>query len=389
VTHWLNVWPAEGERSAEGVAVVLPHLNLDTWADGVPAPDVLAGALDRFARAVGSSWWVSGPVMFRQLNQAANRRRRRGPIEPCRAVLDAEGRPPVMADYAGAGAGLLRGGSRPLTDAEDAALFVHRLDRNAAWPSVYESVKLGVGEPVHVAGPVELRRYAAGYVRASGPAGAGLPGELRPLLRLDDAGDGAVFTIPEARLLDQLGQLPPITEALVWPAADRALRPFGEQLRTAREQLARDGSDAGRAALAMVKATANANGVLADRDATRQRGWLWRPDWRDHVIGQASANLLGDVLRAGWDVNQLAPVADLQPGPGAGRWPLGFHIDAAYYASDETDAAAAAPGRFRIARTGGGAWKGEGMAPMPAMREHAGETTWGAAFRRELRKGGH
>ena len=39
--------------------------------------------------------------------------------------------------------------------------------------------------------------------------------------------------------------------------------------------------------------------------------WLWRPDWRHHVIGQASANMVRDVLKVGLDVARLGRLFDV------------------------------------------------------------------------------
>jgi len=393
VSRWINVWHAAGDRRATGRAIVLVHLD-DEWQDAAgtfPSAATLADALPRFADALGTEWYMGAPVLARQLANRANRQRGEGrQLARCEAIATES--VPAVAEYAQPGlANLVRSASRPLADAESVSTVLHRYDRNAAFPSVYEGLVMGVGEPVHRTGPlgtVEFDR-TPGYWRTAGPVllvdpegQQVIPPELAFMLRLDDGDGGPIWlTTPECELFAKLGILPTLIEGYVWPDGDAAsgarVRPLGavgKRLRLAREKLATQNTPGSRLALAMVKSIGSAlSGIVNEQARTgERRDWLWRPDWRHFIRAQAQVNMVAEIIRIGNET---------------GRWPVAAHVDAVYYAATDADANRAAPEGMQLARIGGGKWKPEVWVSVAVIREHLGERSFNRAVAKATGKG--
>lgn len=408
LTPWINVWRADAGRKVTGRVVTFPHLTSDfTDDDGnMPAPADLAAALDLFASTTGERWYIGQAIMARQWATRANEQRKDGPLTRCEAIAtDAVA---ALHEYrSNKLANLIRPAvSRPLTEGEAKQQVIQRYDRNSAYPSVYEGLALGIGEPEHRQAP-DFDPLLPALWRASGPITgtpvtlpepamrrlaeegitADMVGErlaagwplLAPLLRLDDGDGGGVWlTTPEARWFAELGILPAITEAVVWPAKTsngayaRPLSRVGVKLRTAREALAAvdpTGDDpAVKLAYGMVKAIGSALcGVPAEVDRTgERRDWLWRPDWRAFIVAGSATNMLREVTEVGVRT---------------GRWPVAAHIDAVMYTADHTEPAKAIPQGMTLERVGGGNWKPEGWASVARMSEHCGTRSFGRVWR--------
>lgn len=393
VSRWINIWHAGGDRRATSRAIVLVHLD-DDWRDdhgAFPDAATLADTLPRFADALGTEWYMGAPVLARQLANYANRQRGEArQLARCEAIATES--VPAVAEYAQPGlANLVRSASRPLTEAESAATVLHRYDRNAAFPSVYEGLVMGIGEPEHRTGPlgtVEFDR-TPGYWRTAGPVPLVdqdgrqvIPPALAFMLRLDDGDGGGIWlTTPECELFAKLGNLPTLTEGYVWPDVDpksgARVRPFatvGKRLRLAREKLAMQTTPGARLALGMVKQIGSSlSGIVNEQARTGdRRDWLWRPDWRHFIRAQAQVNMVDEIIRIGNDT---------------GRWPVAAHVDAVYYAAADSDPQKAAPEGMQLARIGGGKWKPEVWVSVAVIREHLGERSFNRAVAKATGKG--
>lgn len=389
LSRWMNVWQAGSERKATGRAVVAVWLDDDYADNGGRFPDgqTFVQALSLFAEATGAEWYMGAPILARQFATAGNKRRRNGPLQRCEAV--ATETVPAVAEYGQPGlANLVKSTSRVLTAAElEWATVLHRFDRNAAFPTVYEGLTLGIGEPEHRENPV-FDAAMPGYWRCSRPIGTvtpdgvvAIPAELAALLRLDDGdGRGVWLTTPEASLFAELGVLPELSEAWVWPTTEgsgafvRPLASVGKRLRLAREQLQQGGSPAHRYALSLVKQIGSAlSGVVNEQARTGdRRDWMWRPDWRHFIRAASAANMVRELVKVGRDTN---------------RWPCASHIDAVYFASDSVDPEIAIPRGMRLQKTGGGNWKPEAWVTVAVIKEHMGERSFHKTVRQITGKG--
>ncbi|MGL5826245.1 MAG: DUF927 domain-containing protein [Nocardioides sp.] len=235
-----------------------------------------------------------------------------------------------------------------LTGDEQSLRYVHGYDRNASYLVPWRSIELGVEDLIHRTGDAAAwdGREKPGYYLVDGGwewTNWGLP----------DPGTAAGARVGNNRVwvtvhtLKQLkahGITPTVHESYTWGITSRYLEGPGTALGEARTALtAAAGEDPGAdAVLATVKALYSATvGKLAERE---HRGdfHLWRPDWRDHVIGATKTAILHTVTKA----------QDL-----SGVSPLVVDRDAVFYASDLPDPVAAWPGDPAKLGSGLGSWK--------------------------------
>jgi hypothetical protein len=285
---------------ADGTAVTVVILAHDTdrycgpWADAATPEDLFEG-LERFRRVVGHPWRSSVGRTGEALMRFCHPPERGGVQLGVAPTLPAPGNDRSLEP-----AFLWH---RPLTDAEQAAGHMHLFDLNGQYLAAWQSVELGLGEPEHLAGPVDV----AGWVkqRPSGRRLVAPPGLWRlkelPAEPLDPAvpnpwsngrGQATWVTTPTlARVFEVDEDLVDVAEAWCWPDQTRYLRPVGERLRDARMALIDDTSPSAQLALAAVKDLyRRGTGRLAMEDRSRTSGWP-RPDWRLAIIALARVNL--------------------------------------------------------------------------------------------------
>jgi len=369
---WVNVWPAEKERAKTGVAVVFPGWeDRAPWSDAADGATLLA-ALTSFADALGQDYYYSPTATAGQLI------RRTAPAGGLSVVQDWP--EPILARHASQGSW-----SRPLTDEESDSVYVHRYDLNGAQLATFGGVYLGVGDPVHV-GPLAIQlgdagrwadRNTAGYWRLttdpdSCTVDSRLPDLLSPWRRAAEQGEDAWVDTPTLALLVEMGLSVEVAEGWAWSKSRRLLEPAYRRLRDARATLLsqRDTCPAAQVAYQalggvykrQIGAFARTDGPRGDTDL------LYRPDFRDSIIGLASANMY----------RRLRKIAQ-----GSGRFPLATYVDAVFYTSDESDPVAAAPPGL-ILGSWLGEWKWEASAPLAAVGKYAGERRFQAMFDREV-----
>jgi hypothetical protein len=175
--------------------------------------------------------------------------------------------------------------------------WVVACDVNAAYLAACSSLRLGVGEPVHL--PLQLLEGTSrgpGYWRVH--SNTPTPDGIALLPRL-----GRWVTTPSLDLLEEIGAHPIVTDAWVWPGSTRPLEPWYKVLRDARAHL-RDpasGLDPRVADICQHVIRDCYGPFLGGRVAStrweRAGDALFRPDWRHHVIAQTRANLIRAVLR--------------------------------------------------------------------------------------------
>ncbi len=262
----------------------------------------------------------------------------------------------------GGGAELDYGWQRPPTrDELERCEWAQVFDANGQYLAASSSVRLGIGQAVHVDRP-SFDPKLPGYWRVDpGPR----PDRLLPDLfdPTDRGRDGFRWvTTPTLIIARELGYELDAAEAWVWSTAagrdgvpgSRYLEPWYRRLRDARAGLvdaAGNDPDAG-AVLAAIKRT-YANGIGQLGAPTSAGLPLYRPDWRHHVVATARANL----------TRKLVKVAEA-----TGRRPLAVHHDAIVYAADSEDPAAACPAGLRLG-TGLGEFKPQGTARLADLAE--------------------
>ena len=132
-----------------------------------------------------------------------------------------------------------------------------------------------------------------------------------------------------------------VHEAYVWPTSHRALEPWYKRLRDARVALKSDmytypHAEARQLAYQAIKAIYTQSiGWLSSTAWDREGDDLWRPDWRDAIIGQARANLFRNILTF----------------VKSGHIPWMAGADCLYFVSDDPDPLTAKPEKMSIGDT--------------------------------------
>lgn len=363
---WVNIAPTEGD--GRRLALVFPayDYNRTDWHTSSNG-GALLDAVTRFGAVLGEPFYMS-------LNEttAALVRRTAGekltlPWKVRDDVPEPAGKVKHLGDW-----------SRALTDEEDlSGGWLHRYDLNGAECSVNTSVFVGVGEPER--GPLAAfdraaMKSRAGYVLANVPRQhAALDPRLPDILapwsavdqRADTTGGPAWAPVELLVLLDELGVPIETREALLWPESARLLRSYGEKVSRARMALITGDDERDQLALAAVKAGYKSR--IGDFNRAGSR--IYRPDIRDAIIAKARANAyrsLRKIVRT------------------SGRYPVAFHVDAAYYVSDESDILVAAPAGMTFSDELG-KWKPEDTLLLAKVREYLGEKSFAAKFDRILK----
>jgi uncharacterized protein DUF927 len=249
-----------------------------------------------------------------------------------------------------------------LPEGEQGLRYVHGYDRNASYLVPWRSIELGVEDLVHHTGEAAAwdGKERPGYYLVD-------DGWEWPYWGLPDPGSaiggrvgkGRVWvTVHTLKQLKAHGITPIVHESYTWGVTARYLEGPGIALSEARTSLsaAADSDPGAKAVLATVKGLYSATvGKLAAREHSADFH-LWRPDWRDHVIGATKTAILHTLTKA----HELSGVS-----------PLVVDRDAVFYASDEPDPIRAWPGDPSKLGVGLGSWKPIGSAEL---------ATWGPQF---------
>lgn len=254
---------------------------------------------------------------------------------------------------------------RDLTEQEQAAGWVHRYDKSAAWLAAFGPTKLGIGEPVHGDAGTVYSKAAAGYWRVAEVPGHGADG-LPPLHFAEVPEGGFWLTTPSVELLRELypDWLPRVVESWHWPTSKAALSGMYKLLSTSRSRIlaaAEEGRDGarwakqvnGRIYQSFRGYLGRASGPQPDfaTGGDYSADIYYRPDWAHMLISHATANLYRNLAKFARE---------------DGRYPLSVYVDAVTYASDHEDAEQGRPPSMPIG-TRGGHWTTEGTAPMGSL----------------------
>lgn len=392
---WMNLSPAGGGRRRSIVLPAYENRPPDGWPDA-PAGQVLLDAVIAFADAMppGCHYYYSPNYTAATIIRHHHRR-----------GVPLAGMPPPAAERR---VNHVASWSRPLTDEEQGATWLHRYDTNGAELAVWNT-KLGIGDPVHDPDPhwaPDRSKYIAGYYLASLPedwAPRMLLPDLRRAWRRADKNGRAWIPAPFSELLLNDLQAPlTLHEAWLWPQSSAWMETSGKTLRDARAALitAQQACGAcGQCGTCIARRVVNAiyksaigwlgrrpkRGPGDDGDpatittgdglvTTADKDPLWRPDARDHFISRAAANDYRRQLRTGLET---------------GRWPVAIHKDAVYYASDDPDPVRAKP-RTMVIGNRLGQYSIEASVLTAAVAEHLGTSRFHQAVTRHLKvAGGH
>ncbi|HWD07069.1 MAG TPA: DUF927 domain-containing protein [Amycolatopsis sp.] len=373
---WVNIAP-EGEGRRLGLVFPAYDASRSAWHT---APDgrTLCAAVVTFAESLGEPFYMSlnetSAAMIRKsagdkLQVFTSSSRRTGALGE---VPEPMGKVRHLGDW-----------SRALLDEEEGGAFLDRFDLNAAEASVNTSVFVGIGVPER--GPMtswnraEMKK-SAGYVLANVPRqhpklDTRLPSLLGPWSRVDEVeetrGGPAWAPVELFVLLDEIGVPFEPVEALMFPDAARLLRPYGEHLSKGRMDLMDAAADDPASDLALDVAKAMYKSRQGDYNRRGSR--IFRPDVRDGSICKSRANAYRRLRKIGKE---------------SGRYPVAFHVDAAYYVSHDDrwtgedrhdNAAAIAPAGMTIG-TAMGEWKHETSVRLVRVADMLGQRSFPAKF---------
>ena len=236
---------------------------------------------------------------------------------------------------------------RPLTEMERSRRWVHAYDKNAQFLGATSSLPLGFGEPVQLQSTPswEIMPYRKhpGYWRTTLSANQDLllPDPISPYKDPTEQPEGIWLSSAALDLAIELGRVRAVHEAYVWPTSHRALEPWYKRLRDARVALKSDmytypHAEARQLAYQAIKAIYTQSiGWLSSTAWDREGDDLWRPDWRDAIIGQARANLFRNILTF----------------VKSGHIPWMAGADCLYFVSDDPDPLTAKPEKMSIGDT--------------------------------------
>ncbi|HVW41006.1 MAG TPA: DUF927 domain-containing protein [Amycolatopsis sp.] len=377
---WVNVAPPWDGARRIGLAFPAYDYNRTVWHTASTGK-ILLDAVLRFAAATAEPFYMSlnetsAAIVRKTAGENLTRlwRTARDLPEPVNAVKH-------LADW-----------SRVLGDEEDlSGGWLHRYDINGAEAAVSSGVFIGVGEPeiVTLQGfDRAAMKKTAGYVLADVPRehvklDPRLPDLLSPWRHVDQrpatAGGPAWAPVELLVLLDELGVPFKVSDALLWPTSERLLRGYGQRISKARLELVTADSADEVTALALGVTKALYKSRIGDFN--RQGSRIYRPDIRDAIKVKATCNAY----------RSLRKIAQQ-----SGRYPVAFHVDAAYYVADDSDICLAAPAGMGISRDDQGRetysrelgkWKPEDSLLLAKVREHLGEKSFAAKFDKMLKKG--
>ena len=340
------VWRGESARIRVALlsAMVCNGGEAPMLEEGLSAAQV-AYRVHRYATALGQPWAVSDSSTG--IDLALNTRWRERdkfftPYPPCPPAGNAN----LEHDFAW---------TRTPSAEERRMRYVHGYDRGASYVAAVAGLELGIGQPVHYPTGLDFDPKMPGYWKL--PIGGDVWGDWRyphPLNPVSDPEVEQWVTTPALQLAVELGFVPEVLEAWVWPEHGRVLDPWYSRLRDGLKAV-RTGDADDEAVRGQLKTTyARTIGMFGSATFMRDR-MGFAPDRRHMIIGKSRANIMRRVLQIGKDTDQ---------------WPLAISKDLVVYASDEPDPVAAWPGLERNYGREFGQFKWEGSALMDEHAEH-------------------
>ncbi len=320
-SHWLHIF----KRGAnETLDIVFPSRDRahPAWSSA-PTGKELYEDIWAYNDALGTmfhrSAGATGQRLMRELHSGRNATRLDMP----------QGAPPPAL---GSKADRAMNWSKRLTHDDLIGKMLIAFDINGQYLAACSSLPLGVGAYRHMTGTecYALERHAPGYWRVLAPQAA--DSSPIPLLDgqrvLDSNCVTGWITTPTLNLLFEMGAHVFIDEAYVWPEHVQYLQPWYRKMREARRILKARGG----AAYDAFKDTYTVGlASLAGNWKRKEPDELFRPDWRDAIIGQSRANQYRGLhrIRMECGASPVAIGADcsffLAPSP---EWtPAGMKID--------------------------------------------------------------
>lgn len=354
--EWTRIW--HSELLPQGAWLVAqPWQRLDAaLLEGDPHPAELATRLDEFANALGMPYRISPTVTGLDLIDHT-----RPPLEVGQEPGE---RKAVVRNEPGEMPSWLRKMDDPrarnveqdwswwrlwssLGEQERECRYVHLYDRNKAYFSSWSGVELGVSGLVHLEGD------QAAWDGTEKPAYFRIDRPQWHHTHLPDPGmhlgyplnDGTIWcTVHTLKALAKHDITPTIHEAYTWTNHARYLDKAAKKLSTLLTDL-----EPGPIVSTGKEIYTRTTGKLAEIDHDPNYH-LWRPDWRDHVIGLNKAMILRSISQTGERTGHYPLVV-------AGR-------DTIAYASNDPDPVSGWPGQPGHLGPKPGQWKPAGSGEL-------------------------
>lgn len=268
--------------------------------------------------------------------------------------------------------------TRRPTEPEMKLPYLHGYDRGGSYAAGLSSGgHFGVGQPVHIEGPVELERTTYGLVRIAELPDGGDWRAPHPLVA--DVGfpprEGGFWRhTTTLRWAQERGYEPEILEAWIWPRTMPIFATWYTRLRDARTRLLdleAAGDPDARPAIEQLKAVyTRMIGQMAPSDVDRKGEAWYAPDRRWGIIAQSRVN----IERLIWSIGTATEASGARGGMGI--WPVAMDNDTIVYASDDPDPVTAWPGDPSRLGTGIGQMKWEGSTMMADHLDHLSGQQW-------------
>ena len=359
----LGRWTRMSKGALQVRLAVIPlmtDLDAQPVLQGDPSPGVLARRLALFAGGYGHPFKISPQSTGQDFLQTLRWKERASMTEPQPDVIHAK-------------AELDGNWTRKPNDEEQEMLYLHGYDRGGSYLSGLSSNgHYGVGQPVHVDGPVTIESTTYGLVKIAQMPTVGDWRAPHPLL-------ADVAAVPQepfwrhtntVRWAQELGYEVEIVEAWIWPRTAPIFRTWYPHLRNARQllqELAAAGDPDAKLALAQLKAVYTR--TIGGMGSKKSRGQAWyAPDRRWGILAQARVNIERMMHRIGTET------ADQRSGIGV--WPLAWDNDTFVYASNDPDPESAWPGNAKDLGSGVGKVRWEGSTMLADHLEYLSGKEW-------------
>lgn len=328
--------------------------------EGDPSPGTLARRLALFAGAYNHPFKVSPQSTGQDFLQSLRWKERTSITEPQPDVIHAK-------------AELDGNWTRVPSDEERLMVYLHGYDRGGSYlAGLSSNGHYGVGQPVHIDGPVTLEPTTYGLVKIANLPEVGDWRAPHPLL----ADVGAVPQEPfwrhttTVRWAQELGYEPEILEAWIWPRVSPIFRTWYPHLRDGRallQQMAAEGDPDAQLALAQLKAIYTR--TIGGMGSKKSRGQAWyAPDRRWGILAQARVNIERMMHRVGKETGDQRS--------GMGVWPVAWDNDTFVYASNDPNPETAWPGSPKDLGSGVGKVRWEGSTMLADHLEYLTGKEW-------------
>lgn len=354
-------WARNGPHSVLlAVIPLMTDLSAQPLLEGDPSPGTLARRLALFAGGYRHPFKMSAQTSVFDYVRTLRWKERAAVTEPQRDLIHEQ-------------AELDGNFSRVPTDEERQMLYLHGYDRGGSYLAGLSSKgHFGIGQPVHIEGPVTLDRTTYGLVRIAQLPEVGDWRAPHPLVANPGYRPNGAFWrhTTTVRWAQELGYEPEILEAWIWPRTMPIFSTWYERVRDARElfQRLQDlGDPDARLAKEQLKAAyTRMIGQMASVDSQGQQ-W-YAPDRRWGIVAQSRVNIERLIHTIG------AATADQRSGLGV--WPVAWDNDTVVYASNDPNPQTAWPGEAKRLGTGIGQMRWEGSAMLQDHLEYLTGDKW-------------